>query len=149
MFGFDSKTKKILIVEDDQHNHGLFQKAFSEAGFEVHICPDVDDDFVEFVTAVSPDIISMDLMIAKHGGEAHRDGFEAIELLKADKRTKDIPVIVLSSFHEETKIARAKAVGAVDFINLQGQSLPTIAAEFMSYLQDPKKYKPNQAIFRE
>lgn len=141
---------KILMVEDLQENHSLFREAFTAAGFdEVMICQTAEDDFVGEVVAFEPSIISMDLMIGSENRDVKRDGFEAIKLLKNDERTKDIPVIVLTSFFDDAKVERAKGLGAVDFINLQGQSLPNIAAQFKSYVDDPKHYKPSHPMFQD
>lgn len=141
---------KILIVEDQQNNHPLFRDAFTAAGFdEVLICQTAEDDFVGEVVAFEPSVISMDLMIGSENREVKRDGFAAIELLKADERTKDVPIIVLTSFFDDAKVQKAKELGAIDFINLQGQSLPNIAAQFKSYVDDPKHYKPSHSMFQD
>ncbi|MDA8597158.1 response regulator [Candidatus Pacebacteria bacterium] len=141
---WNKKDPSILIVEDELHNHDLYQKAFSEAGFTVTIRPSADGDFIEEVAALSPDIISMDLMI---GGPVSRDGFAAITLLKADSRTKRIPVFVLTNFFQEDKVQTAKDLGATDYINVQGQPLPKIAALYKQYLDNPKRYQPSNPLF--
>ena len=141
-------TPKILIVEDDINNHPLFRKAFEAKGFEVTIRKTADGDFLSEVIFFKPDIISMDLMIGQADAETQRDGFEAIELLKTDDRTKDIPVIVLTNFFEEGKVERAKGLGSVDFLSLQGQSISSVPDIFKRYLDDPKKYHPTHPIFR-
>ena len=99
---------KILIVEDDLNMHPLYTKAFEESGFEVVIFQTADGFFPEDVYNQKPDIISMDLMIGKEGEETERDGFDAIEVLKSDSRTYEIPIIVLSNFYEENRVRRAK-----------------------------------------
>ena len=137
------------MVEDNDSNHPLFTAAFEADGFDVKIVPLVDDHFVDDVANVKPNIISMDIMIATAGLEPSHDGLSALTLLKADERTRDIPVIILTSFFEETKVERAKQEGAVDFINLQGHSITTIPKIFKRYLDDPKNYNPTHPAFRE
>jgi CheY-like chemotaxis protein len=145
---FEKHPPKILMVEDNVSNYQLFTTAFEAAGFSVTICPYVDTTFVDDVAGIQPDIISMDIMIPGVGIELPYEGLSAIGLLKADARTRDIPVIVLTTFFEETKVERAKQEGAVDFINLQGQSITTIPKIFKRYLKDPKHYLPNHPLFR-
>lgn len=140
---------KILIVEDNPSNHRLFTEAFAAAGFAVVISPYIDEKFLDDVVGIQPDIISMDIMIAGPGIEVPDAGLVAIKTLKADERTRDIPVMVLTSFFEETKVERAKAEGAVDFINLQGHAMSTIPKIFKRYLEDPKEYLPVHPVFRE
>ena len=139
---------KILIVEDDLNNHSLFRQAFEEKGFEVVIRETADGDFLPETIFFKPDIISMDLLIGKSDAVTLLDGFQAIELLKTDDRTKGIPVIVLTNFFEEGKVQRAKELGAVDFLSLQGQSIKNVPDIFKRYLEDPAKYRPTHPIFR-
>lgn len=138
---------KILIVEDDKHNHPLFRDAYEQAGFEVVIFNLAEGAFVDEVAAVMPDIIHMDLMIGMSGVEVERDGFDALELLKADERTKAIPVIVCSNFTSEEKLAKAYTLGAKDYYNLQGLSITQIAKRFREYVDDPKHYRPSNPYF--
>jgi CheY-like chemotaxis protein len=91
----------------------------------------------------------MDLMMGKDGAATERDGFEAIEKLKADLRTAEIPIIVLTSFFEESKVRRAKELGAVDFISVTGQSIQKIPEHYVRYLKDPKHYRASHPIFKD
>lgn len=142
------KVPKVLVVEDELNNHPLFKKAFEKAGFEVLLCQTAEDDFVAAVAQFAPDIISMDLMIGKAGREVHRDGFQAIELLKTDARTKSIPVIVVTNFFQDTKVKFARALGAKDYLNLQGLTMVKIVDKFKQYVTNPKKYQPSNPEFR-
>lgn len=139
---------KILIVEDDQYNHPIFRDAFSAAGFEVLISDTAEHNFVEAVAAFAPDIISMDLMIGKSGVTIARDGFDAMDLLRADERTRSIPIIVCSNFMSEEKLQKAKAYGALDFYHLQGQPITQVAARFKDYTERPDHYRPSHPLFR-
>jgi CheY-like chemotaxis protein len=143
-----NKQKKILCVEDDPNNHPLFREVFEAEGFMVSIIGTADDNFIDEVVGFKPDIISMDLVIGGDGAAVERDGFQAIEMLKSDTRTKDIPIMVLTNFSEESRVAKAKAMGVVDFISLQGQSIKEIPEIFMRYLKKPKKFFPSHPEFR-
>lgn len=143
------KKPKILIVEDNKHNHKLYRDVFEKAGFDVTLCENADGFFAEEAAKIAPNIISMDLMMGKDGHPTERDGFTAIEYLKSDMRTHTIPIIVLTSFFEENKVRRAKKLGAVDFITVSGQPISKIPHYYLRYLKDPKHYKPSHPIFRE
>jgi CheY-like chemotaxis protein len=142
------KQPRILIVEDNVHNHNLYKDAFERIGFEVVITPNADGYFIDMVNELHPDIISMDLMIGNSGSVAEREGLDAIELLKGDLRTHEIPIIVLSNFFEESKVKRAKELGAIDYINLGGHSITKIPEYYKKYLDDPKHYKPIHELMR-
>lgn len=141
---------RILIVEDNIHNHDLYREVFEKAGFEVTLRENADGFFLEEVAnVVKPDIISMDLMMGKDGEATQYDGFEALEQLKHDLRTHEVPVMILTSFFEERKVRRAKELGAVDFIALPGQSISKLPEHYLRYLKDPQHYKPIHTIFQE
>jgi CheY-like chemotaxis protein len=146
---FEKNAPKILIVEDNASNHSLFTTAFEAGGFSVTITPYVDEKFIDDVVGIEPDIISMDIMMAAPGIELVHDGLSAIALLKADERTRNIPIMILSNFFEESKVERAKREGADDYINLQGHSITSIPKIFKRYLDNPKKYRPVHPIFLE
>jgi chemosensory pili system protein ChpA (sensor histidine kinase/response regulator) len=144
-----ARKPKILIVEDNEHNHPLFKSAFENAGFEVVIRKNGDGFFADEVSELKPDIISMDLMLGNAGSPAERDGFEAISALRGDLRTHAIPIIVLTSFFEEGKVKRAKQLGAVEFLNLSGEHIEHLPAHYLTYLDNPKRYRPSHPLFRE
>lgn len=139
---------KILIIEDNKFNHALYRDVFERGGFEVIMSDDAEGALPDAVSAVAPDIISMDLMLGKDGVETERDGFEAMAALKADLRTYEIPIIVLTNFFEESKVKRAKELGAVDFIHIPGQVIQKIPEHYLRYLKDPKRYRPIHPLFR-
>lgn len=142
------KQPKIFIVEDDRNNHPLFEKAFGDAGFLVTIRRTADGDFIDDIVKANPDIISMDIMIGKSGADVERDGLEAGRLLKADERTADIPIMILTNFFVQEKVEQAKAFGAVDFINLQGHSIAKIPEIFKRYLDNPRGFTPTHPLLR-
>ncbi len=139
---------KILIVEDALFNHDLYRDAFEQFGFEVKILENADGPFIETVLEFAPHIISMDIMMGKDGVPTQYDGFDALQLLKGDARTTGIPVFILTNFFEESKVMRAKELGAADFINLAGQGMPKIPEYFFHYLADPEHYEPVHPYFQ-
>ena len=143
------KKPKIVIVEDNKHNHDLYRDAFQNAGFDVTICKNADDYFADEMSEIKPDIISMDLMLGKDGHPTERDGLSAIQYLKSDLRTHEIPVIMLTHFSEENKVQKAKEFGAVDYIVLSGESISKIPKHYLDYLKDPKKYTSAHPLFRK
>ena len=144
----EARRPKILIIEDNDANHSLFRQSFENFGFEVVISDTAEDDFVEAVYALKPDVISMDIMIGKANIEVARDGLQALELLKSDDRTKDIPVIMLTNFHTEDKVEKAKSLGAVDYINLQSRVITQVPEIYLNYLANPEVYIPVHPAFQ-
>ena len=61
-------------------------------------------------TSTIPKVILLDIKMPKV------NGFEVLEQLKSDSRTKDIPVVMYSSSVEESDIKKAYALGANSYL---------------------------------
>jgi two-component system cell cycle response regulator DivK len=84
-------AKTILIVEDEPRNLKLLRDLLQRFGYLTLEATDGEQG-VELAKASIPDLILMDIMMPKI------DGLEATRMIKADTRTKHIPVIALTSF---------------------------------------------------
>jgi two-component system cell cycle response regulator DivK len=80
----------ILIVEDNTRNLKLFRDVLHAAGYTSLEATDGRQG-VELAIREKPDLILMDIQLPA------MDGLEATKLLKADDRTKEIPIIALTS----------------------------------------------------
>ncbi len=112
MFGLKKKKlvmgKKVLIVEDDALLSKVLSETFLKENFEVAVVDNglkVEDALQKFF----PDIILLDLIIPGI------DGFAVLKNLKADSKTKDIPVVVISNLGEVGDIKSTKALGAEEY----------------------------------
>ena len=83
---------KILIIEDDQAIINSLVILLKN-DYEVDYGKDGNEG-LDKVKKFEPDLIILDLLMPE------RDGFDVSKRLKANADTKDIPVIVLSSFTE-------------------------------------------------
>jgi two-component system alkaline phosphatase synthesis response regulator PhoP len=104
-----AKAIKVLIVEDDTQILDVYKKKFELSKFEVFTA----QNGVEGVKATKehhPDIILLDVMMPT------MNGFEAIEKIKKDKDTADIPVIFLSNYGEVDQMTEGFVNGAVDYL---------------------------------
>lgn len=99
--------KRILICDDDKDIADVTSIILSEEGFKVKTLYTCDTIFEE-IERFLPDLILMDLRIPKKGGEA------TTRELKANDKTKNIPVLIFSANHKAVKIA--DDVGADGFI---------------------------------
>jgi two-component system cell cycle response regulator DivK len=83
--------KTILIVEDEPRNLKLLRDLLQRFGYEILEAPDGEQG-VKIAMEKIPDLILMDIMMPK------MDGLEATRIIKADNKTKHIPVIALTSY---------------------------------------------------
>ena len=103
---FVVKEKSVLIIEDDDAFASVLVDLAGDYGLEAHICPDGETG-LEYASHYRPSAIILDI------GLPGMDGWEVMENLKADPRTKDIPVHFLSGKDEKKK---ALELGAIDFL---------------------------------
>jgi len=82
--------KTILVVDDEKKIRELLKLRLSAEGYKVVQAED-GEEAVEQARKNSPDLILMDVMMPR------MDGAEAARELHEDPKTKDIPVIFLTS----------------------------------------------------
>jgi signal transduction histidine kinase len=99
----------ILIVDDTPTNIKVLFEILSQSGFKVSIAKS-GESALEKVKETFPDLILLDVMMPGI------DGFETCRRLKADLRTKDIPVIFMTVLSEVVDKVKGLKLGAVDYI---------------------------------
>lgn len=105
----DEKKKHVLIVEDDTFLENIYKTKFEMEGFRVTIV-DNGGSALEEVKKKKPDIILLDILLPK------LDGFAVLDLLKAEKEVKDIPVILLTNLGQKDDVEKGLEIGAVDYL---------------------------------
>ena len=83
--------KTILIVEDEPRNLKLLHDLLQRFGYEILEALDGEQG-VKLAGERMPDLILMDIMMPK------MDGLEATRIIKANTKTKHIPIIALTSY---------------------------------------------------
>jgi two-component system, cell cycle response regulator DivK len=99
---------RILYVEDNDDNVYMLKNRLERRGHAVLVARDGRAG-VEAARAELPDLILLDL------GLPVIDGWEAARLLKADERTRAIPVIALSAHAMAGDRAQALEAGCDDY----------------------------------
>lgn len=91
---------RVLIIEDEAAYGQILKDSFEKEKFEVVVFSDVRQAIAE-IDKNRPDVILLDIMLP--GG---MNGFDLLEKIKANKLTKNIPVIVVTNLGSEEKVAR-------------------------------------------
>jgi two-component system response regulator len=111
----------ILLVEDNPDDRELALLAFQEAGIpnQVITCSD-GEEALEFLfatgahagrdTRVMPQVILLDLKLPKV------DGLEVLKRLRADHRTRLLPVVVLTTSKEQKDMVESYRLGANSYV---------------------------------
>ncbi|NBD36584.1 MAG: response regulator, partial [Chloroflexi bacterium] len=82
--------QQVLVVDDQPSDRKLLSRVLSEAGYEVREAPGGAEAIAQIHTH-TPSAVVLDLMMPEV------DGFAVLEHLKANKETRDIPVIVVTA----------------------------------------------------
>ncbi|PZD73170.1 Sensor histidine kinase TmoS [Acaryochloris thomasi RCC1774] len=113
-------TADILVVDDTPANLRLLMKLLTDQGYGVR---PVAEGALALTAAqlVPPDLILLDIKMPG------MDGYEVCRQLKADARTREVPVIFLTVLDEAVDIVKGFALGGVDYI-----TKPVRAGELMA-----------------
>jgi DNA-binding response OmpR family regulator len=101
---------RVLIVEDDEDMVRLATHWLERAGYEVALAGDGQKALSALAMDPLPDVVLLDVMLPK------TDGFEVLRRIRADARTKRLPVIMVTSFSRDKDAARGRELGANDYI---------------------------------
>ena len=102
--------KKILVVDDEPNIQKMLKTLLEINDYTVETASN-GGEAIEKVKEISPNLVLLDLVMPKV------DGYEVLETLKRDEKTKDIPVILFTAAPPEVAARTgANAVEAVDYV---------------------------------
>lgn len=105
----DNKNYNILVVDDSTTNIVLLEAILEEKGYIIHKALSAREAF-NIISKNKIDLILLDLLMPKISG------FEFLEEIRKNKKTTNIPVIVVSALTEEETIDKILKMGAIDFV---------------------------------
>ncbi len=106
---FNTTNYKILIVDDEPDSLNLLY-TFLENDYKVIVAPN-GLEALKLAAESTPDLILLDVMMPD------MDGYEVCRQLKAEKATRSIPVIFVSSMSDIVDEHKGLKAGAVDYIS--------------------------------
>jgi len=111
MRGLEVRAKKprVLVVDDFKDVREMYVDYLRYLGFDAEGAVD-GRDAVRKTLAHRQSLVVMDLAMPV------LDGWEATRILRADRRTRDIPIVVLTGHAQPEHIARAREMGANEVI---------------------------------
>jgi two-component system, sensor histidine kinase and response regulator len=103
------RKSKILIVDDAEDTVELLRKRFRAEGYDTSEAYN-GEEALNTVPEYAPDLIVLDVMMPKI------DGYEVCQRLKADEKTKYIPVLMLTAKGEVEHKVKGLNIGADDYM---------------------------------
>jgi serine phosphatase RsbU (regulator of sigma subunit)/ActR/RegA family two-component response regulator len=116
----------ILVVDDTPDNLSLMSGLLKE-DYQVKVAPSGERALRIAQSERPPDLILLDVMMPE------MDGYEVCRRLKADERTRDIPVVFLTAKSEVADETLGFSLGAVDYIT-KPISPPIVLARVRTHL---------------
>lgn len=110
----DARDGLILLIEDNPDDVELTRLALRETDLPMRMV--VARDGVEAVEAllgaqaIHPQLVLLDLKLPK------LNGLDVLSRMRADERTRHLPVVVLTSSLEDEDLARCYALGANSYV---------------------------------
>jgi DNA-binding response OmpR family regulator len=103
------KKPTILIVDDSTTNVVLLEAILDEKGYNIETALNAKEAF-NIIAKQSPDLILLDLLMPKISG------FDFLEQIRKNEKTKNTPVIIVSALTDEENVNKIMALGAIDFV---------------------------------
>ncbi|MGZ4955237.1 MAG: diguanylate cyclase [Methylobacter sp.] len=104
-----TNRQRILIVDDEKFNRQILSELLLP-DYEVFLAKDGDQAIARARVMPSPDLILLDVIMPG------MDGYEVLRRLRADERTRDIPVMFVTGMCEADDEAKGLDMGAVDYV---------------------------------
>lgn len=130
---------KIIIVEDDPMISEIYQRKFSESGFDVLTAMSGEQVLDILKDNGDVDVIMTDLMMPK------MDGFELIKALREGDYNKDIKIIVSSNLSQREDQDKALKLGANGFISKAEYAPSDLVKEVQRLMGQFQEQRKNQA----
>jgi two-component system, OmpR family, phosphate regulon response regulator PhoB len=104
-----TRVPVLLVADDDEDILTLVQLRLTRSGYDVVVARD-GEEALRLTREKQPDLAVLDWMMPK------ASGVEVLRAIRADARTSDIPVILLTARASEADIEEGLAAGADDYI---------------------------------
>lgn len=118
---------KVLIIDDEQGVLKMYETCLKIAGHEVILAPDGAGG-LKLAQEQKPDIILLDIIMPRY------NGLDILKDLKANERTKNIPVWLLTNLPEESSGQKARELGANSYL-VKAECEPKMLVEKLKELK--------------
>ena len=125
------KAYTVLVIEDEPDISELIEYNLSQSGYRI-IISNNGENGLEVSRKHLPDLILLDLMLPG----IH--GIDVCRVLKNDKETSNISIIMLTALGQEEDIIKGLETGADDYVT-KPFSFPVLEARIESVLRRGKK----------
>jgi len=105
----EHKDYKIMVVDDSTTNVVLLEAILDEKGYRIETALNASEAYA-LIEKEIPDLILLDLLMPKISG------FDFLEEIRKNEKTRNTPVIVVSALTDEENVDRIMKMAAIDFV---------------------------------
>lgn len=104
-------ARHVLVVDDEPEIRTLLERSLGASGYQVETAPDGEEALAR-IAARPPALVLLDAMLPR----IH--GFEVARRLRADPRTRGVPVVIMTAVYRGWRFAQdaREAYGAEDYV---------------------------------
>lgn len=104
-----NRTRRILLVEDDNSLAAVYETRLQAEGFEVRRVQNGEDALAAAIE-YKPDLILLDVMMPKVSG------FDVLDILRQTPETANVKVIMLTALSQDSDKQHAEHLGVDDYL---------------------------------
>lgn len=131
----DTRSLKVLIVEDDAQLAAATRRLLENHSFEVAVCPDAESG-IERARALPADLVVLDLNLP---------GIDGIEACRRLRTFSDAYVIILTALDSETDRVVGLSVGADDYMT-KPYSPRELVARIRAMQRRPRRHDTSASV---
>ena len=125
---------KIVAADDERDIRTILKRGLATEGHTVILATN-GQEALEKIRSEKPDLVILDIMMPK------MDGIEALQKIKNDPRTKDLPVIMLTGKSEDEDLLKGYKFGA-DYYITKPFKIRTLLSGIRMMIQPPSGPTP-------
>lgn len=122
-------SKTLLLVEDDEDNRDLVSFVLSRSRLDVDLqIAENGQEAIDKAFSKTPHLILMDMQMPV------MDGWHAVPILKADDRTKHVPIIAFTAQAKPEDKVRTKEIGCAEHYSkpMDPEELLTLIQKYLN-----------------
>jgi len=131
---------RVLLVEDDSALAQMYRVKLERDGYTVHVAGD-GEEALSMLSDELPDLIFLDVRLPR------MDGLVFLEHIRANKRTRNIPVVIVSNYSEAELVSRGLQLGALEYL-IKSRTTPGQLSEGVRDWSRPYNFDERAAPIR-
>ena len=122
-------TMRVLVVEKDNTTKTIYESELHQQNIEVDLASNGEEG-LKMAGANKPDLIVLELVLPRI------NGFDFLAKIKADKKLKDVKVLVASILSQKKDVDEAMSLGAHKYLPKDSYSQKQIIEKVLEVLME-------------